>query len=198
MNRYNTIVADPPWQVGAGPLCGREGFGDATGASRPLPYPSMSVDEIAALRVGDVAADNAHLYLWTINRYLRAAFDIVQAWGFQYSTTLVWAKNPMGGGLGGCYGISTEFVLFCRRGSLAAKEEMPSTWFNWKRPYDERGKPRHSAKPPRFMEMVETVSPGPYLELFARDARPGWDAWGNEVNGVQLDAMTHPPGAVTR
>lgn len=189
MRQYACIVADPPWKVGAGPLCGREGFGDATGASRPLPYASMTVAEIAAMRVSDIAAPNAHLYLWTINRYLRDAFDIVRAWGFEYSTTLVWAKNPMGGGLGGCYGISTEFVLFCRRGTLAAKEEMPSTWFNWKRPYDSRGKPRHSAKPGQFMEMVEFVSPGPYLEMFARESRPGWDSWGNECTSVALPEL---------
>lgn len=179
MTSYATIVADPPWQVMAGPLNGREGFGDATGASRPLAYPSMSVEEISALQVP--AAADAHLYLWTTNGYLREAFDVARAWGFQPSTTLVWAKNVMGGGLGGAYGISTEFCLFCRRGSLKAHGRVGGTWFNWKRPYDERGKPRHSAKPPEFFAMVEEVSPGPYLEMFARDKRPGWHAWGNEI-----------------
>lgn len=127
------------------------------------------------------AEENAHLYLWTINAYLEDAFDLLRIWDFDYSTTLVWAKNPMGGGLGGSYGISTEFVLFARRGSLPTKSRVTGTWFNWKRPYDERGKPRHSAKPPEFFRMVEEVSPGPYLEMFARDNRAGWDAWGNEV-----------------
>ena len=186
MNRYATIVADPPWKVMAGPLNGREGFGDATGASRPLAYPSMTVEQIKALRVADVAQDDAHLYLWTTNGYLPAAFDVAKAWGFQYSTTLVWAKNLMGGGLGGAYGISTEFCLFCRRGALKTLRNVGGTWFNWKRPYDERGKPRHSAKPGEFFAMVDQVSPGPYLEIFARDQRLGWDAWGNEVNGVNL------------
>ncbi len=177
----------------AGPLTGREGFGDAR-ASKPLPYPTMTVPAIMALRVADVAQDNAHLYLWTTNGYLSAAFDVAKAWGFQHSTTLVWAKNIMGGGLGGAYGISTEFCLFCRRGSLKAHGRVGGTWFNWKRPYDERGKPRHSAKPPEFFTMVEEVSPGPHLELFARDRRPGWDAWGNEVEGGDwpLMAKTHP------
>lgn len=186
MTRFATIVADPPWPVKAGPLCGREGFGDATGPSRPLAYPSMTVEEIAALPVANIAADDAHLYLWTINRYVREAFDVAKAWGFTYSTLLTWAKNPMGGGLGGCYGISTEFVLFCRRGSLKAKSRIGTTWFNWKRPYDERGKPRHSAKPEEFQDMVEAVSPGPYLELFARRARPGWTAWGNECKTEEV------------
>jgi N6-adenosine-specific RNA methylase IME4 len=147
--RYATIVADPPWKVMGGPLKGREGFID-TEASRPLPYPSMSVDEIAALRVADIAAPDAHLYLWTINRYLPDAFSIVKAWGFTYSTAPVWAKNPMGGGLGGTYGISTEYLLFCRRGRLESLSRMNTTWFNWKRQYDERGKPRHSTKPDDF------------------------------------------------
>lgn len=189
---YKTIVADPPWKVMAGPLNGREGFGDATGASRPLAYPSMSVEHIKALRVSDVAAPDAHLYLWTTNGYLRDAFDVAKAWGFQYSTTLVWAKNLMGGGLGGAYGISTEFCLFCRRGSLKTLRNVGGTWFNWKRPYDERGKPKHSAKPPEFYAMVDQVSPGPFLEMFARDTRLGWDAWGNEVAGVTLPELGDP------
>lgn len=186
VTKYATIVADPPWDVDAGPLCGREGFGDATGASRPLAYPSMTVEQIAALRVADVALDGAHLYLWTINRYVDEAFDIARAWGFKFSTMLTWAKNPMGGGLGGAFGISTEFVLFCRRGSLPTKADINTTWFNWKRPYDLRGKPNHSGKPDAMRGMVEQVSPGPYLEMFARDNRLGWDSWGNECLSVDL------------
>lgn len=190
MNRYATIVADPPWKVMAGPLNGREGFGDATGSSRPLAYKSMSVDSIKALRVADVAAKDAHLYLWTTNGYLREAFDVAAAWGFKYSTTLVWAKNLMGGGLGGAYGISTEFCLFCRRGSLPTLKNIGGTWFNWKRPYDERGKPRHSAKPGEFFAMVGQVSPGPYLEMFARDKRLGWHSWGDEIaSDISVEAM---------
>jgi N6-adenosine-specific RNA methylase IME4 len=106
--------------------------------------------------------------------------------GFKFSTLLTWAKNPMGGGLGGCYGISTEHVLFCRRGSLQSTARVSTTWFNWKRPYDKRGKPRHSAKPPEFFAMVETVSPGPRLEMFARDPRLGWSSWGNEYTDLSF------------
>jgi N6-adenosine-specific RNA methylase IME4 len=191
---YRTIVADPPWDVAAGRSIGRyemredgtQAFGVTDQAARPLAYPSMTVEQIKALRVP--AADDAHLYLWTTNGYLQQAFDVALAWGFAYSTTLVWAKNVMGGGLGGAFGISTEFCLFCRRGSLKAHGRVGGTWFNWKRPYDERGKPRHSAKPREFITLVEEVSPGPYLELFARENRPGWDAWGNECNSITLEA----------
>ena len=193
MSQYATIVADPPWKVGAGPAGapytldedGIQRWDKVSRPSRPLAYQSMTVDEIKALRVADVAAADAHLYLWTTNGYLRDAFDVVKAWGFQYSTTLVWAKNIMGGGLGGAYGISTEYCLFCRRGTLAAIGRVKGTWFNWKRPY-KGGYPNHSAKPPEFFAMVDQVSPGPYLEMFARDRRFGWDSWGNEVDSVSL------------
>jgi len=180
MSGYATIVADPPWpQKGGGSLIGREGFLDAGGPSLPLPYSTMTVDEIASLSID--AAPDAHLYLWTTSGFLPDAFRVVTAWGFRYSTTLVWAKRPIGGGLGGPYGIATEFVLFARRGRLPTISKIGRNWFDWKRPYDERGKPRHSAKPPEFFAVVESVSPGPYLEMFARDARLGWDAWGDEA-----------------
>lgn len=187
--RYATIVADPPWKVKAGPAGapyvldtdGIQRWDKVSRPSRELAFPAMTVEEIKALDVASIAEPNAHLYLWTINRYLEEAFAVIRAWGFTYSTAIVWAKNPMGGGLGGAYGISTEYVLFARRGSLPAIGRVKGTWFNWKRPYDERGKPRHSAKPDDFLAMVEKVSPGPRIELFARSRRPGWDVWGNEV-----------------
>jgi N6-adenosine-specific RNA methylase IME4 len=103
---------------------------------------------------------------------------------------LVWAKAPFGGGLGGTYGISTEYILFCRRGSLAAKKRVTGTWWNWKRQY-ENGYPKHSAKPEAFQNMVESVSPGPYMEMFARRKRHGWSTWGNEVeNDLELVPQT--------
>ena len=194
--RYRTIVADPPWKVSAGRPFGRyemrdgkQVFSVVNGGARKLPYPTLSLEQIAALPVASLVEPNAHLYLWTINRYLRDAFDVMQAWGFDYSTTLVWAKRPMGGGLGGCYGLATEFVLFGRRGRLRSQTRVGRNWFDWTRPYDERGKPKHSAKPAGFYEMVSAVSPGPKLELFARAPRAGWHVWGNEVmSDVQIAA----------
>ena len=186
---YRCIVADPPWPVKAGRDLGgyvvengRQVFDNShSSKARDLKYPSMAIDEIAALPVSSVAAKDAHLYLWTINRYVEQAYGVARAWGFEPSTMLVWAKRPFGGGLGGTFGISTEFCLFCRRGNLPAKTRITGTWWTWKRPYDNRGKPHHSAKPEAFQDMVESVSPGPYLELFARRHRLGWTAWGNEV-----------------
>lgn len=199
MGSYKTIVADPPWNVKAGPL--RSGYDEGwvnrgDGQTRDLQYPSMSVGDIKRFTVGmypikEIAAADAHLYLWTINRYVAEAYDVARAWGFEPSTLLVWAKNPMGGGLGGRFGISTEFILFCRRGSLPKRERIGTTWFNWKRPYDERGKPKHSAKPPEFIDLVERVSPGQYLELFSREqkSRFAWFYHGDEsLNTAQLPA----------
>jgi N6-adenosine-specific RNA methylase IME4 len=83
----------------------------------------------------------------------------------------------------GAYRNTTEFVLFCRRGSLPSTTEMPTSWFDWKRPYI-NGDPVHSMKPDAFLDMVEQVSPGPYLEMFARRARFGWDYYGDESLGT--------------
>lgn len=165
-----------------------EGFVGGSTKSQPLAYPTMTVEEIMALPIREVAAANAHLYLWTTNKFLPEAFEVIKAWGFRYSTSLVWNKAMIGGGLGGAYRINTEYCLFARRGKLAAKATVRGTVFDWKRPYDERGKPKHSAKPPEFIEQVELVSPGPYLELFSRatEPRPEWSYHGDQSLGTEL------------
>jgi N6-adenosine-specific RNA methylase IME4 len=185
---YRCIVADPPWpQKGAGRPMEASGEGTwherVTGtASRVMPYSTMALGAIAGLPVAELAhSEGAHLYLWTTNGFVEDAFAVVRAWGFRYSTTIVWAKRPMGGGMGGAWGISTELILFARRGRVPALGKVVGTWHQWKRPYDERGKPMHSAKPPEFYDLAAQVSPGPRLELFARRARPGWDAWGDQA-----------------
>lgn len=193
MKKYNVIYADPPWQTKAGrPLGnyvmkdGKQMFSGNSQKSRELAYKSMGVDEIAALPVKNIAAKDAHLYMWVTNQYLLRASEVIEAWGFRYSTALVWAKNPMGGGLGGAFGISTEFLLFCTKGSLKSMKRMNTTWYNVKRQY-KNGYPAHSIKPDFFQELIEQVSPGHKLELFARRNREGWDAFGNEVkNSIQF------------
>jgi len=167
MTLYHAIVADPPWDVAAGP----RSLHDPGERTRRLKYPTMSVDEIAALR--PPAASDAHLYLWTINRYVEHAYDVARAWGFTPSTLLVWCKAPKGRGLGGTFSTSTEYVLFSRRGDLPALRRIDRNWWQWKRA-------EHSRKPDALLDIVEQVSPGPYLEMFARRARFGWDYWGNE------------------
>jgi N6-adenosine-specific RNA methylase IME4 len=183
VTRYRTIVADPPWAVHQPPMRYETGVAPPKGEpNRSLPYPVMTASQIERVPVAGFADANAHLYLWTINRYVEAAYDIARAWGFQPSTLLTWCKAPMGLGVGGAYVLTTEFCLFARRGKGAFMERHPSTWWNWKRG-------PHSAKPEAFLDIVEQVSPGPYLEMFARRNRLGWDTWGNEsLEHVELAA----------
>jgi N6-adenosine-specific RNA methylase IME4 len=140
---------------------------------RPLPYQQMTVDEIASLKVP--AAKDAHLFIWTVNKYIEATYRIARTWGFDPVCLLTWIKAPMGIGLGGTFCSNTEFVLFSRRGNLKAKRKIDTRWWGWSRG-------PHSAKPEEFQTIVESVSPGPYLELFARRKRDGWACWGNEIS----------------
>ena len=184
--KYRTIVADPPWPMKdsgprTAPQCGNwEKGANTTGKRSLIPYRRMSLEEIAALPVQQLAEREAHLYLWTVNAHLEQSYTIARGWGFRPSTLLTWSKPAMGLGMGGTFVNTTEFVLFCRRGSLLAKRRIDTTCFTWSRPYIGRGGPTHSAKPEHFIDMVEQVSPGPYVELFARRHRLGWDVWGNE------------------
>lgn len=168
---YSTITADPPWRYDEG----WPQYNDRAGVEhtrRALPYSGMDLGEIIDLPVKEIAARDAHLYLWTTNRYLHDAYDVAKAWGFKPSQVLTWCKPPQGIGPGGAFSNTSEFVLFCRKGSLKALTRVPSTWYQWPRG-------AHSAKPAAFYDLVEQVSPGPYVELFARAPRLGWDHWGH-------------------
>lgn len=167
IQRYRTIVADPPWHY--------DGFANNVGSRQTvaLPYPSMSLDELAELPVAELAHQDCRLWLWTTNRYLRPAFDLIDTWGFSYSRTLVWAKPdppPVSNGHIAWFGV--EFLLVAQRGRPAIGGVMPS--------YFVHPNMRHSQKPEAFLDYIEQVSPGPYVELFARRNRFGWDTWGNE------------------
>ena len=178
--KYRTIVADPPWHYDRTGVT----FEDASSGrfrGSGVPYATMTVDEIAALPVRALADSDAHLYLWTTQRYLRDAYRIAEAWGFTVSCALVWCKRPTGWNVGGTFMSTVEFVLFGRRGSLKANTRINSQWFEWPRG-------AHSAKPEAFIDMVEQVSPPPYVELFARRHRLGWDVWGDQsANTATMD-----------
>lgn len=164
---YATIVADPPWPYRDKPVS----WEAQRGKTQFMPYSVMNMDDICALPVRDLAADDAHLYLWTTNRFIWDAPRVVNAWGFRVIQVLVWCK-PTNNFPGGVFNTSTtEFVVFARRGSLKAKDRDGFAWWKWARG-------PHSQKPDAFMDMVERVSPGPYVELFARAPRLGWDSWG--------------------
>lgn len=189
--KYNVIYADCPWNQKGGPkhngytvVDGKQVF-NTSGATLDLAYPTMSVDEIKSLPVSKIANDDSHLYLWATNASLPAAFEVIKAWGSTYSTTIVWTKNQMGGGLGGNYRINTEFLLFARKGNLKGLKTIKQTWFHVKREYV-NGYPMGSKKPEFFRELIESVSPGTKVELFARKETIGWDVFGNEVNNSIL------------
>ena len=173
---YSVLVADPPWPFAARSVSGWNGPRHLPRHRHGMPYPTLSLEAISALPVGELAGADAELYLWTTSRFLRDGFAVVEAWGFPYRQVLVWAKPPMGYLPGGMFASTTEFILYARRGRRGRSLRAPTSWWGWPRVH--RHGPVHSAKPPAFLDMVERVSPGPYLELFARSPRLGWDAWG--------------------
>lgn len=183
MDRYRTIVIDPPWKYGKwGTPTNRVGH-DA----KPLPYETMSVWEISRLPVERLAADNCELYLWTTQKFLPDSFGVLKQWGFRYCQTLSWCKTPRGTGQGGMFTPTTEFLVLGRRGKApTGKRRVDSTWWNQKREHN-----AHSRKPEFFQDMIEEVTEGPRLEMFARRKRPGWDVWGNEVESdIELQLGT--------
>lgn len=172
---FQTIVVDPPWPY-------PEGF-NGWGSRRPIPYPAMSIDEIASLPIRDVLAREGYVFLWTTNRWLGNAFGVLQTWGLAYRQTLTWCK-PDVGGLGGMFGTNIEFVLVAQNirpgtnahGKRTQGKRVSTSWFTWP-------KGAHSEKPGDFYALVEQVSPGPYADVFARRVRPGWCCIGNEIDG---------------
>lgn len=157
---YSTIVADPPWRYGSA----------ATKADARKHYSTMALDEISALPVADLAAPDAHLWLWCLNGMMEEAHQVVRSWGFRPLTILTWCKTQPG--VGYYLRNNTEHCILASRGKPLVPEVKPtSTWFVWKRG-------AHSAKPDAFGDLVEQVSPGPYVELFCRRPRLGWDSWG--------------------
>lgn len=160
--KFGCVYADPPWQYS------NQGTRGATGDH----YVGMTVDEIAALPVRDLAADNAHLHFWTTNAFLFESQRIMEAWGFTYKSAFVWVKPQIG--MGNYWRVSHEFLLFGVRGSCPFQDRTLRSWGEFK-----RGK--HSAKPDEIRYLIERASPGPRLELFARRSSPGWCSWGNEI-----------------
>lgn len=173
---YGCVVVDPPWDYD---VTQRLGGRARRAASARGNYSTMTVDELAALPVGDLAADAAHLWLWVTNARLAAGdhASLVRAWGFRPITVMTWCK-PGQPGLGQYIRNTTEHLVFAVRGWFT-RPDIParSTWSVWPRA-------RHSMKPGAAADLIESVSPGPYVELFARQQRLGWDShgWGFETN----------------
>jgi N6-adenosine-specific RNA methylase IME4 len=172
---YATLVVDPPWPYDDG----WPGWELSREQRRTLPYSAMTLAEIKGLEVAKLAKPESYLFLWTTSRYLEAAFEVARAWTFVPRQTLVWCKPPRGEGPGGMFATTTEFIIVAQRigprsharGKRTQGMRIDRTWFEWPRG-------AHSAKPPAFLDLVEQVSPSPYVELFARQPRLGWDSWG--------------------
>lgn len=157
---FATIVIDPPWRYG----------NTATRGAAEDHYPTMTFSELEALELPSL--DASHLYLWTTNNFIGDALDLCVSWGFEYKTMLTWVKPQMG--MGNYFRSVTEHVVFGTKGSLPTLRNDRTNVINADRT-------RHSAKPDAFYDLVQEMSPGPYLEMFARTRRMGWHTWGNEA-----------------
>jgi N6-adenosine-specific RNA methylase IME4 len=172
---FGTILADPPWR-----------FTNRSGKMAPEHrrlhrYPTMSFDEIMELPVARIAKPHSHLYLWVPNALLQEGLEVMRRWGFTYKTNLVWYKirkdgGPDGRGVGFYFRNVTELCLFGVRGSLRTAQPgrrqvnlLPTR------------KGIHSQKPGELYDIIEACSFSPFIELFARQSREGWTAWGNEL-----------------
>lgn len=172
--RFATIYADPPWQY-------------ANAASRGAAedhYETMTIDAIADLPIAQLAADEAHLHLWTTNAFLFEAERVIKAWGFTYKSCLIWIKPQIGNG--NYWRVSHEFLLLGVRGNLTFPDRTQQSWL-----FADRG--RHSAKPSVFRKLIEQVSPGPRLELFARSQAEGWTTWGDQIQPDLFDDLPDEP-----
>jgi N6-adenosine-specific RNA methylase IME4 len=182
---FCTILADPPWR-----------FSNRTGKIAPehrrlSRYTTLSLHEIRDIPVASVAAPQAHLYLWVPNALLKEGLGVMEAWGFTYKTNIVWHKirkdgGPDGRGVGFYFRNTTELVLFGIRGRMRTLAP-GRTQVNILRV----GKREHSRKPDQLYEILESCSPSPYLELFARGKRHGWKMWGNEVEAYDINWPTY-------
>lgn len=178
---YGTIVADPPWRYR------KSKQQKGTVHSRTLVsdlYDTLSMRELAELPVAELAAPNAHIYLWvTVPRLFGerddrdgfGPFQILHAWGFRYATMLTWHKQGAPG-MGSYFRIDTEHCLFGVRGRAPIEPKLRQ------RNVIVASRGKHSEKPAALHEIAEQVSPGPRVELFARQRRPGWDAWGDQID----------------
>lgn len=174
--RYKTIYADPPWQ-----------FQNRTGKVAPehkrlSRYDTMRLDEIKALPVSKVADEKCHLYLWVPNALLPDGLEVMKAWGFEYKTNIIWEKvrkdgMPDGRGVGFYFRNVTEILLFGIKGDKNRTLKPGRSQVNIIRSI----KREHSRKPDEFVNLIERCSSAPFLELFARGSRTGWDMWGDQA-----------------
>jgi N6-adenosine-specific RNA methylase IME4 len=175
--KFQTIMADPPWR-----------FTNRTGKMAPEHkrlnrYETMTLADICALPVSEVAQEPAHLYMWVPNALLPEGLEVMKAWGFNYKSNIIWHKirkdgGSDGRGVGFYFRNVTEVLLFGTRGKGARTLAPGRRQVNM----IETRKREHSRKPDEQYDLIEACSRGPFLELFARGTRPGWSYWGNQAN----------------
>jgi N6-adenosine-specific RNA methylase IME4 len=176
--KYKTIVIDPPWPISlSGEFKGKH--------KRPLtlPYPTMNLVEISSLDINRIGYHGVHIYLWTVNKFLRDAFSILEKWGVFYHITITMVK-PSGLAPSIGYVFASEYCLM----GFLGKPMIPFSRcgaLNWIKNANNHGE--HSRKPDTFYKVVEATSPGPRIDLFARRLRAGWDLMGNEIDMAQLE-----------
>jgi N6-adenosine-specific RNA methylase IME4 len=173
---FHTVLADPPWQ-----------FQNRTGKVAPehkrlARYDTMQLIDIISLPICDYLTETAHLYLWVPNALLPDGLRVLQQWGFTYKANIVWHKvrkdgGPDGRGVGFYFRNTTELVLFGVRGKKARTLAPGRRQVNVIRTM----RREHSRKPEEMYQIIESCSPPPYLELFARGSRPGWTSWGDQA-----------------
>lgn len=172
---FKTILADPPWQ-----------FANRTGKVAPehkrlARYSTLDLEEICRIPVSSVASLPSHLYLWVPNALLPQGLQVMESWGFQYKSNIVWHKlrkdgGSDGRGVGFYFRNVTELLLFGVKGKHARTLDLGRTQVN----YIGTQKREHSRKPDEQYALIEGCSPGPYLEMFARGGQPGWKVWGDQ------------------
>lgn len=162
--RFSTVYADPPWEY--------ENTSSRGAAANH--YPTLDLESLMTMPIPSLCADNAHLHLWTTNAFLWEAGALLRAWGFSYKSCFVWIKPQIG--MGNYWRVSHEFLLLGVRGRLPFADSTQRSWLLTRRR-------RHSQKPYAVRELIEKVSPGPYLELFGREEIPRsqWTVFGNQV-----------------
>jgi N6-adenosine-specific RNA methylase IME4 len=186
--KYRTIVADPPWpfEWNGGGAYRQNGRGERHlnhKFKKGLTYKTMSIEDIATLPVSKMAEPDAHLYLWIPDCHLLEGHGatVARAWGFDPGRLIIWKKT--GYGLGAFPRPQHEALIVCRRGKLPFQVRDQGSVQTFGNPY-ENGARLHSAKPDGMLDLIERASPGPYVELFARRARFGWDYWGDQSLGT--------------
>lgn len=160
--KFHAIYADPPWKYG----------NQSTRAATDDHYPTMTVEQICAEPVIELADEWCHLYLWTTTSFLQDAFKVIAAWGFVYKSNMVWVKPQMG--IGNYVRVSHEHLLIATKGDKRTNGKSQMSWI-------QADRTKHSRKPREFREVVERMSDGPYLEMYGRERIDGWMVYGNQI-----------------